>query len=152
MAKYEYLLTLWGGFFNKEHPHDFKAGNYWFDSIQERGDFISKLKKLERENNWRCLASDKHEGYKTRYKTIVTMVFVFNGEFKYRYDFGFCYPESAAKYMFFEGNYSCDCNRSGFLKEIHPNFPELECGDRIKIKDFRVFEEKIDNLKFYPST
>jgi len=28
-----------------------------------------------------------------------------------------------------EGNYSCDCNRSKFIREVDPDFPDMSCGD-----------------------
>jgi hypothetical protein len=50
------------------------------------------------------------------------------------YDWGKEYPEDAAIFMWAEGNYSCDCNRSLFIKRLcDDTFPEMECGDTIKM-------------------
>lgn len=30
-------------------------------------------------------------------------------------------------------NWDCDCNRSALIKETHPSFPKLGCGERIVV-------------------
>lgn len=38
------------------------------------------------------------------------------------------------EYIYREGNYSCDCNRSLFIqRQCDPAFPDLQCGDKIKM-------------------
>lgn len=50
------------------------------------------------------------------------------------YDFGKDYSEEGAFFMFEEGNYSCDCNRSIIIKECCDlYFPDLKCGQRLKL-------------------
>ena len=58
--------------------------------------------------------------------------------YHYIYDFGYEYPEESARFIFFDGNYSCDCNLSSFIQEQDENFPFLKCGDEIKIENFVV--------------
>jgi hypothetical protein len=42
--------------------------------------------------------------------------------------------EVLAEYLYEEGNYACDCNRSDFIAEhCDKNFPELECGDTVNL-------------------
>jgi len=81
--------------------------------------------------------------------TTVTMVFVYNGnEYPYEYDFDVEYPEEAAHYMFEDGNYSCDCNRSTFLHSKYGDvIPCMDCGNTIGMKDFKVHnpEKKLTN-------
>ncbi len=37
-------------------------------------------------------------------------------------------------FIWVEGNYACDCNRSQFIQEqITDSFPSLPCGDEIKL-------------------
>jgi hypothetical protein len=36
-------------------------------------------------------------------------------------------------YMYTEGNYSCDCNRSDFIAQREEGFPEMDCGDSITL-------------------
>jgi hypothetical protein len=56
-------------------------------------------------------------------------------------DFGYGYPAESARYMFSEGNYSCDCNRTIFLRERYPDagFPDEEkCGHEIEMVRFVI--------------
>ena len=42
-------------------------------------------------------------------------------------------------YIWEEGNYSCDCNRSLFLHRKYPEFSEFEhCGNEIELVDYEV--------------
>jgi hypothetical protein len=42
--------------------------------------------------------------------------------------------EELVEYLYEEGNYACDCNRSAFIAEhCDEDFPELECGREIKL-------------------
>ena len=70
---------------------------------------------------------------------------IFVGTFKYKkkefvilYDFGYGYTEECAIFMFEYGNYSCDCNRSLFIREEYGKdaIPELDCGDEIKLLEY----------------
>ncbi len=49
-----------------------------------------------------------------------------------------------SEFMFEEGNYSCDCNRSLFIQATDPSFPAYECGETIKLVDFK-WAEVADN-------
>ena len=62
-------------------------------------------------------------------------------DYSFIYNWGERYPIDAAYFMFREGNYSCDCNKSIFLKKYCSlNIKELQCGELIKLK-------KIDHEK-----
>lgn len=76
--------------------------------------------------------------------TIAKMVLVYDTiPYPYEYNFGYGYSEEAAHYMFEDGNYSCDCNRSMFLKSKYGNIiKELDCGHTIQLEDFRVIYKK----------
>ena len=42
--------------------------------------------------------------------------------------------EELVEYLYEEGNYACDCNRSDFIAEYcDEGFPEFECGREIKL-------------------
>lgn len=139
--KYEYMLHTWGGFYNKEHQenHGYKEGYFWFDTKEAREAYISELKEVEQRLNARMLVISTEEGEHVRYRTIAKMVFVYQGkEYPYEYDFGFAYSSESAEYVFTEGNYSCDCNRSIFLASKYEGFQEIECGDEIEMRSFEV--------------
>lgn len=54
--------------------------------------------------------------------------------YQYDDDFGEGYPEASAIFMYEEGNYSCDCNRSVFIQQhCEPKFKEMGCGDKIEL-------------------
>lgn len=41
------------------------------------------------------------------------------------------------EYMFEDGNYSCDCNRSLFIqRQCDEDFPDMKCGDTIEMVSF----------------
>jgi hypothetical protein len=48
------------------------------------------------------------------------------------------YEEDSIAYHWDEGNYSCDCNRSRFIRDTAPDFPDMECGDEIELVSIRV--------------
>lgn len=139
--KYEYMIHTWGGFYNKEHQskHGHVPGYRWFDTAKEREDYLSRLKEIEQRMNAYNLAVSMAEGTHTRMRTIATMTFVYRGiEYPCKYDFGFAYPSEVATFIFFNGSYSCDCNRSALLSQSGVDFPKLGCGHEIRIKDFEV--------------
>lgn len=58
----------------------------------------------------------------------------------YIFDQPLDYPEQW-EYIYREGNYSCDCNKSLFIQQqCDPNFPEMTCGEKIEM----VSLEKLD--------
>jgi hypothetical protein len=42
-----------------------------------------------------------------------------------------------ADFVWTDGNFACDCNRSIFINEINDSFPLLECGDTIKLTELK---------------
>ncbi len=77
-------------------------------------------------------------------RTVANMEFIYNGKpYKYDHDFGPTYPMDAAEFIFEEGNYSCDCNRSVLIRSKYGNvIPELDCGNIIEMKDLHVIQTK----------
>ena len=81
---------------------------------------------------------------------------IFVGTFKYkekefilRYNFEIKdYPEDDAIWMFTEGNYSCDCNRSLFIRQQFgdDSIPELPCGDTIELLDYHIEKERYEEF------
>jgi len=50
------------------------------------------------------------------------------------------YPLDGAIYMWEEGNYSCDCNRSIFIQDkVDKSFEIMDCGDEIKLVELRHY-------------
>lgn len=43
-----------------------------------------------------------------------------------------------AEWMYTEGNYGCDCNKSNFIRySCDGKFPKMSCGDKIKLLSIR---------------
>lgn len=43
-------------------------------------------------------------------------------------------PLDGARFMWEEGNYSCDCNKSLFIqRQCDPSFPDMHCGESIEL-------------------
>lgn len=60
-------------------------------------------------------------------------------QYNFIFDFKCDISEDSAEYLFEDGNYACDCNRSLFIKQhCDKNFKQLSCGgdeiELIKIK------------------
>ena len=59
---------------------------------------------------------------------------------------GIEYPKHAADFMWTEGNYDCDCNKSMFIQEqCDPNFQELDCGDSIRLVNLEMEYDEEDS-------
>jgi len=143
---FNYYLHFWGqimnGGLNKKLFRTDKT-DFWFPDDISRKKYKKLLSDIAKENNVRIVFAE-YEGELCKRRTVAKMIFEFEGkEYPYTEDFGYGYPVQAAEYMFFGGDYSCDCNKSLFIKRTHDkNFPEMDCGHRIKIKDFVInFEE-----------
>lgn len=135
--KTEYLLKFWGS--GEEHLAALlksPARNWWFDSAAKRDAFAHWVRKFGNEDD-NCIVTSEEDGPLVRYRTVVYATFKLGSVVRdYRHDFGYGYPTDAAEYMFTEGNFSCDCNRSTFM-----GIPHRDCGDDIVMVDFRVVLE-----------
>lgn len=142
-----YLLKMWG--------RGIQNG-----SVTPRGDHVvgpsgCVYEWFDTEAAWRqrkleAIASSDHDvafdsasGPNCRMRTVATMTFEHEGkQYPFEYDFGFGYPPDSAEFMFQEGNYSCDDNRSLFLHETYPDEPafasEFDCGDTIQLASIEV--------------
>jgi hypothetical protein len=132
----EYFLKYWGGaepYIQKELGTT--KQNFWFDTKEERDKFAERLKKYNKHG----LVIEKREGQLTHRRTIAEITVKYRGkEYSFEYDFGYEYPIVDAKYMFSTGNYSCDCDLSLFIRSDYPDFPELKCGDEIRMVSFKI--------------
>jgi hypothetical protein len=80
-------------------------------------------------------------GNEYKMHTFVKFVLHYRGiDYKCIDDLGENYPLNVAHYIYEEGNYSCDCNRSLFLKRIGVVCDELECGETIKLSNLEIFK------------
>lgn len=144
--KYEYLIHTWGGFYNEEYviKHGKEEGYFFFDTMDKLQEYLNELKQIENEIGASRLMYTIAEGRHVRYKTIAKMKMKYNGkEYDYEEDFGYAYPVESAHFMFEDGNYACDCNRSIFLHRRYGDEIQIkECGHEIEITDFEVLQIK----------
>ena len=116
----EYMAHIWGGAWNKdanpsiEKDLGIKESYHYFKTKEERDRFLKLIKQYSSQG----LVWDLREGEMTHKRTI------FVADLKYKdmvytihCDFGYEYPEEEAIFMFEDGNYSCDCNRSLFIQD-----------------------------------
>lgn len=147
MQAYEYHLQHWGQVMNSdqrwlEKDLGITATDHWFPSAEKRAEFRRKLKACADRHNC-IIAFAEHEGWNTRLRTVarMTMQLQDGRAFSYEYDFGYAYDPESAHYMWHDGNYGCDCNRSLFLGRAGHAVEEMECGDTITLENFRVEQE-----------
>ena len=139
----EYMAHIWGGAWNKdanpsiEKDLGIKEGYHYFKTKEERDRFLKLIKQYKYLNQG--LVWDLKEGEMTHKRTI------FVADLKYKdmvytihCDFGYEYPEEEAIFMFEDGNYSCDCNRSLFLQAEYGEhaIQELDCGEEIEMLNY----------------
>lgn len=140
-----YHLHYWGGVQNDrwiERDLGITATDFWFDTKKERKEFAAKLRAVA-DAHGQIIAFAEHEGPQCKKRTVARMrMRLADGRvFSLSYNFGFGYDEDSARYMFFRGNYDCDCNRSIFLEKAHEELsgmPELDCGQSITMDEFDV--------------
>jgi len=135
-------LTFWGQIENDnivERELGIKEKNFWFDTAEERDKFKKKLQSLADKFKV-IIAFREEEGKNIRYRTVAGIKLKYRGkEYWFEFDFGYGYPEDSARFMFLEGNYSCDCNKSLFIQRyVKQKFRKLPCGDKIKIIGFKI--------------
>ena len=137
----EYMAHIWGGAWNKdanpsiEKDLGIKEGYHYFKTEEERDRFLKLIKQYSSQG----LVWDLREGEMTHKRTI------FVADLKYKdmvytihCDFGYEYPEEEAIFMFEDGNYSCDCNRSLFIQDEYGEnaIDELDCGEKIEMLNY----------------
>lgn len=99
--KYEYLLHTWGGFYNKKfkNKHGEVEGYHYFNTKQERCDYLAKLRKIEKDLNAIYLVVEESEGYNTRTVPILHRVVKWeNKKYYSKYELSPNYPYNVAKY------------------------------------------------------
>ena len=64
-------------------------------------------------------------------------------EYIIKKDFGYEYPPKSAEFMFRDGNYACDCNKSIFIKDqCDKKFRQRICGEKINLVDIKIRQVK----------
>lgn len=144
----EWMIHVWGGAWNDdadpsiEMDYGIKEGYHYFKSEKEKNAFLEIINKPEYCNQG--VARDIKYGNMTHYRTIFVGTMQYKDkEFIIHYDFGYEFSLENAEFMFLEGNYSCDCNRSLFIRREYGEdaIPELKCGEEIKLVKWHIAYE-----------
>ena len=137
------MVHVWGGAWNDnanpsiEKDLGIKEGYHYFDTENEKNEFIKLLHNPVYQKQG--IVIDIKYGYMKYKRTIFVCILKYKGvEYVIHYDFGNEYEEEKAIFMFTKGNYSCDCNKSLFIREEYGEdvIPELSCGDEIELLDY----------------
>lgn len=99
--KYQYHVCTWGGFYNEEYLkiHNEKRGDHWFDTLEERQEFIDRLFAIEEKLDAKHLVMNVSEGYCCNIETKLHRVIEWEGKRYYsESSMGINYPMSAAEY------------------------------------------------------
>jgi hypothetical protein len=145
VQSYEFHLHFWGEVENEkwvERDLGITEKDFWFPSKVKRDEFKARLAAVA-ESHKVIIAFGENEGWHVRLRTVARMTLTLpDGRvFPLEHDFGYAYPPESAEYMFTDGNYGCDCNRSLLLGYAGHDVEEMECGDEIKATDFKVSTE-----------
>ena len=107
--------------------------NIFFKGRRERDAFAHSLSGLH-------VAVASKDGVQTHLRTIAKVELSLNGRgYSFENDFGYGYEKSSARFMWTDGNYGCDCNRSLFIqRQCDESFPEMECGDSIELTKLEI--------------
>lgn len=137
-----FLLQFWGGNKAKARatvPPSAEVREHrgvvclWFSTVEERDAFDQVLAKFHN------VVTSTYDGPSSRLRTVARYTLKKDGRsYDLETDFGFGYEPDSAEWMFREGNYACDDNRSLFIQAVDPTFPEHGCGGTIALTRFEV--------------
>ncbi len=140
--KIEYFLKFWGG---AQEAIAQELGTtqtvYYFATQAERDALVARIQPYEHLG----LVMDMQEGEMRHCNTVALLAMAYKGHtYVYEHDFGPEYPEAGVLFMYEDGNYACDCNRSIFIqKEGHPEFPALECGHEVQLVRLQIMFKEL---------
>lgn len=141
----EWMIHVWGGAWNDdanpsiEKDYGIKEGYHYFQSENKKNEFLEIINKPEYRHQG--IVRDIKYGNLTHCRTIFVGTMRYKDkEFTIHHDFGYEYDPEDVKFMFFEGNYSCDCNISLFIRREYGEdvIPILECGNEIEIVNWHI--------------
>lgn len=165
----EYGFKIWGGYFNtgEAQTRGHLEGTYFFQTADERDAALESMRAAAGDHGF---ADSIFEGSLARHRCIASFTLVVGDQrYQLEYDFGYGYDEAGAEYMFMDGNYACDCNRSMMLRRLYGEVPGLPppseddfnvyggvrsspCGDTIHMEEFCVRRERGPDGPFLEDT
>ena len=138
---YQYLLHFWGQIENDnlvERELGIRDKYLWFPTRELRDTLKARIDDVAKKYGVMVVFGEE-EGETVHLRTVAHAVFEYRGKnYSIDYDFGYGYQRSLAKYMFEDGNYACDCNRSMFINKKYPEVAKTKCGHDIEMVKFTV--------------
>ena len=134
-----HLLKCWGRDENKLAelaPPDWRDGDrtchYWRSPAE-----LSRIKKIA---GRLCVVQMEAKGPDADiFKTAVVRLAYRGRLYTIHHEVGYGFEDHSIHYMFEEGNYSCDCNRSLFIaQECDDYFPHMDCGESIELVSLQI--------------
>lgn len=137
MAKQEFFLHWWGGCSPTVKAKYGFDHEMYFDSEGKRDDAIAKIREIGVREGWAFSVKD---GEMSHQRPVAKVSLKYNDiEYQITDDsYSQEYDESLLDFMWKDGNYACDCNRSQFLREAGHDVPDMECGDLIELTNLEV--------------
>lgn len=119
-----------------------KEGYYYFTTEEETNSFVNKISNPIYFDQGMIIKVKYGEMTHKRTVFVATMKYQ-DKEFIIHEYFDYEYSEDDAIYMFENGNYACDCNRSLLIRREYgdDSIPALDCGYEIEMLDYH-FEYK----------
>uniref|UniRef100_A0A6M3JR51 Uncharacterized protein n=1 Tax=viral metagenome TaxID=1070528 RepID=A0A6M3JR51_9ZZZZ len=142
----EYFISYWGADEDRARQElGLDSQDLYFDSEYAMLDVLEKLK------HYPDLATRIETGQLSHRPTTVRALMSYNGRlYEVEDAFGHEYPADTARWVWEEGNMSCDCNRADAIAEKYPDFiyeftdidefgnKDYECGSMIKLERILV--------------
>jgi hypothetical protein len=112
---------------------------WWFMSAENREAAIAEIDVITKANGGGIVYSKDDNDHVHKLTWAKVKLSAHGKPYDFSMCFGFGYPKESVEYMFSEGNYACDCNRSGFIaRYCDTEFPRHDCGDQIAVVELNV--------------
>jgi hypothetical protein len=137
----KYHLKFWGGDVDTLLSIvNLQDTDYFFGIKSNRDNFKRNLESVMQTYNLNHVVFAEYEGDDVDKERIVVVTLKLpNGDIHtYEESFGYGYPVDGIYFMYEDGSYSCDCNKSLQLMNNGVKIEEFNCGDEIELVDLRV--------------
>lgn len=137
----KYHLKFWGADTkNLLSMINLQDTDYFFSSESNRKNFKNNLLMVIGKYGFKNIVFAEYEGEDVDKERVVTVTLMLpNGDVhKYDESFGYGYPVDSIYYIYEDGSYSCDCNKSMQLINNGVNISEFLCGEEIQLIGLKV--------------
>lgn len=150
----DFLFRFWGGDQNRAAAlcpvPIFREGDNgallaWFHDSASRHSYMGMLHAHRF-----VVAAECVDGDDSHFMTYASAVLSYGDQtFRLEVPYGYGFPEDVARFIWAEGNNSCDCNRSVYIaRYADSSFREMECGDKIKLVELNTNRRKQEPVPY----